>query len=83
MNYSKSKCQLVYGHAFNLSFQIKKLLVEDGSDTKDISVGTRFLAGSSAGIIAQTSIYPMEVGGSTVCFCIKVSSDVDVSIDLS
>jgi len=38
--------------------QIKKIIK---GDKKEISVIERFAAGSTAGAIAQTSIYPMEV----------------------
>lgn len=38
--------------------QMKKLLHREGHD---LQVHERFMAGSSAGVIAQTSIYPMEV----------------------
>ncbi|XP_071821145.1 calcium-binding mitochondrial carrier protein SCaMC-2-like isoform X2 [Apostichopus japonicus] len=38
--------------------QIKKLLHREGHE---LQVHQRFLAGSSAGVISQTSIYPMEV----------------------
>ncbi|CAL8247898.1 unnamed protein product [Merluccius merluccius] len=38
--------------------QIKRLI---GSDNKTLSIVERFVAGSLAGVIAQSSIYPMEV----------------------
>jgi len=41
---------------------IKGLLLEEGcTDTREIGIKNRLLAGSTAGMIAQTSIYPMEV----------------------
>ena len=41
-----------------LYIQVKRLLVEEG---RPLQVHQRLLAGSSAGVIAQTTIYPMEV----------------------
>lgn len=38
--------------------QIKRLI---GSDKETLSILERFVAGSLAGVIAQSSIYPMEV----------------------
>uniref|UniRef100_A0A3P8N8G5 EF-hand domain-containing protein n=1 Tax=Astatotilapia calliptera TaxID=8154 RepID=A0A3P8N8G5_ASTCA len=42
----------------NLLLQIKRLI---GSDKKALSILERFVAGSLAGVIAQSTIYPMEV----------------------
>lgn len=42
---------------FSLS-QIKRLI---GTDKETLSVLERFVAGSLAGVIAQSTIYPMEV----------------------
>ena len=39
-------------------FQVKKLL-KDGNEP--LQVHERLLAGSTAGVIAQTTIYPLEV----------------------
>lgn len=39
-------------------FQIKRLI---GTDKETLSVLERFVAGSMAGVIAQSTIYPMEV----------------------
>lgn len=38
--------------------QIKRLI---GSDKETLSILERFVAGSLAGVIAQSTIYPMEV----------------------
>jgi len=38
--------------------QIKQLI---GSEKGTLSIGERFVAGSLAGVIAQSTIYPMEV----------------------
>lgn len=38
--------------------QIKRLI---GTDKETLSVLERFVAGSMAGVIAQSTIYPMEV----------------------
>jgi len=40
-------------------WQLKKWLHTD--TTRDIPIVTRFTAGSAAGAIAQTAIFPMEV----------------------
>lgn len=42
------------------SVQIKRVM---GSDRETLSVLERFVAGSLAGVIAQSTIYPMEVSG--------------------
>lgn len=42
----------------NLLLQIKRLI---GSDKEALSILERFVAGSLAGVIAQSTIYPMEV----------------------
>lgn len=42
----------------NLPAQIKRLI---GRDKETLSVLERFVAGSMAGVIAQSTIYPMEV----------------------
>lgn len=44
------------------SVQIKRLI---GSDKETLSVLERFVAGSLAGVIAQSTIYPMEVSRSS------------------
>lgn len=47
-------------HALSLSlFQVKKLFAH--KDGRPLQVYERLLAGSTAGVIAQTAIYPMEV----------------------
>lgn len=43
---------------FNWPLQIKRLI---GSDKETLSILERFVAGSMAGVIAQSTIYPMEV----------------------
>jgi len=43
--------------------QLKKIIK---GDRKEITVVERFAAGSTAGAIAQTSIYPMEVNQTAV-----------------
>ena len=49
--------------------QVKKLLAGDDVE-KPLQVHWRLLAGSTAGVIAQTTIYPMEVCvGGCVCAC--------------
>jgi hypothetical protein len=44
---------------FGCILQIKKLIK---GDSKEIGAAERFAAGSSAGAVAQTCVYPMEVG---------------------
>lgn len=39
-------------------YQIKRLI---GTDKETLNVLERFVAGSMAGVIAQSTIYPMEV----------------------
>jgi solute carrier family 25 phosphate transporter 23/24/25/41 len=41
--------------------QVKRLLVRGNGEGKELQVHQRLLAGSTAGVIAQTTIYPMEV----------------------
>jgi Mitochondrial carrier protein len=41
------------------TLQIKKLIK---GESKEIGMMERFAAGSSAGAVAQTCVYPMEVG---------------------
>lgn len=43
------------------NLQVKRLLVRD-NDGKPLQTHQRLLAGSSAGVMAQITIYPMEVG---------------------
>ena len=44
-----------------LLFQVKKVIHSNNGKNKPLSALERFVAGSSAGIMSQTSIYPMEV----------------------
>ena len=44
---------------------MKRFLYRD--DGKPLHVSQRLLAGSTAGVIAQTTIYPMEVGEPMLC----------------
>ena len=44
-----------------MSLQVKRLLVRGNGEGKGLQVHQRLLAGSTAGVIAQTTIYPMEV----------------------
>ena len=55
----KSTCVYVYTCMY-VSFctQVKRLLCQEG---KPLQIHERLLAGSTAGVIAQTLIYPMEV----------------------
>ena len=55
----------------SVSLQVKRLLVRD--DGKPLQVHQRLLAGSTAGVIAQTTIYPMEVSSLPYlnCACIE------------
>lgn len=57
---------LVPGRGFQLVgslFQIKRLI---GSDQETLRIHERLVAGSLAGAIAQSSIYPMEVRATSV-----------------
>ncbi len=38
-----------------------KLLITGGERSRDVTMGERFMAGSMAGAMAQTTIYPLEV----------------------
>ena len=38
-----------------------KAFVKNGDEKRTLEMYERFLAGASAGIVAQTAIYPMEV----------------------
>lgn len=46
-----------------LLFQIKRLI---GNEKETLSILERFVAGSLAGVMAQSAIYPMEV---ILCLC--------------
>lgn len=50
--------------------QVKRLLVRD-NDGKPLQAHQRLLAGSSAGVMAQTTIYPMEVQWAWSMFAIS------------
>lgn len=41
--------------------QVKQQLVRGNGEGRELQVHQRLLAGSTAGVIAQTTIYPMEV----------------------
>lgn len=49
--------------------QIKRLI---GSDNETLSILERFVAGSLAGVIAQSTIYPMEVIISSITLKMKM-----------
>ena len=48
-----------------MAYESMKRLIA-GESQKDLGAAQRFIAGSSAGVISQTLIYPMEVG--EICF---------------
>ena len=50
----------------NVSLQLKNLIHTEGQQTQ---VHERLLAGSTAGVISQTTVYPMEVSSVCVCAC--------------
>ena len=60
----------VLKHNFSFFFlvQVKKLFAH--KDGRPLQVYERLLAGSTAGVIAQTAIYPMEVLYVTKQFCL-------------
>lgn len=60
--------------------QIKRLI---GSDNETLSVLERFVAGSLAGVIAQSTIYPMEVIIGLIISCENEHFSEDVNLDLS
>lgn len=61
---------LVSGYQFVCSLlQIKRLV---GSDQEALRIHERLVAGSLAGAIAQSSIYPMEVRAPLVPGCTQV-----------
>ena len=43
-----------------MAYERTKVLIGGGS-TKDLGALQRFVAGSTAGVVSQTMIYPMEV----------------------
>ena len=69
-------CSYIYGKAVIgrlFLVQVKRLLVCEG---RELQVHERLLAGSTAGVIAQTAIYPMEVRsqGGMICPALSVGS---------
>lgn len=74
-------CSLMCVFFLNWFLQIKRLI---GSDNKTLTILERFVAGSLAGVIAQSTIYPMEViyqfnwiyskNKKALDYCIEVSS---------
>lgn len=60
--------------------QIKRLI---GSDNETLSVLERFVAGSLAGVIAQSTIYPMEVIISLIISYENEHFSEDVKLDVS
>ena len=57
----------------SVSLQIKQLI---GSDQQSLSVGERFVAGSLAGVLAQSTIYPMEVSGPLTAAALKAEKQL-------
>lgn len=53
--------------------QVKRLLVRD-NDGKPLQAHQRLLAGSSAGVMAQITIYPMEVQWARSMFAVSAIS---------
>ncbi len=56
--YSFFRLTVIISDSILFYLQIKKLFKTDG---KQLNLGERLLSGSMAGIVSQTSIYPMEV----------------------
>ena len=48
-----------------------KLLITGGDRTRDVAMGERFVAGSMAGAMAQTTIYPLEVNRNLILYLIS------------
>lgn len=44
-----------------ISFQVKRLIIRHRDEDHKLQIFERFAAGSTAGVISQTIVYPLEV----------------------
>ena len=62
-----SQSPVLSGVCVCVCVQVKRLLVRGNGEGRELQVHQRLMAGSTAGVIAQITIYPMEVGLSCAC----------------